>query len=295
MVAAGCGEFLVDPFEYAEIEVVTVRRSGEPAPGVGLTLYTGTRELERVVTGSEGRYLFRLVPAGGTGVFAEPPPDLYRPIDLADGYFVTTRVREGDRLRFTFSYLKYGDGEVVARVREPDGTPVAEVPLLLYDPRGIVEEGRTASDGSFAFAPVPLGDYGVFALPTPGITYPDGPMAIADGLVIDEGHREEVVFIAERCRGGIRVGATDTAGAPIPGLLFSLYTPTQVLDEQRTGADGVVDFGTLPCGEYGVTLERTTAWTPVGTAAEYFVDGILVRNGTVEEIQLRFREGPGPQ
>lgn len=89
----GCSDVFRPSYKYSTVTVTASDLDGEPVPGVRLTLYTGSMHMSYGVTGTNGRYVFAFVPAGGYGVEAGPPDgyrwpggaDTYRIIDVEQG------------------------------------------------------------------------------------------------------------------------------------------------------------------------------------------------------------------
>jgi len=289
LLLGGCSGLIPDSYEYGTIEVVAARRNGEPVEGVALTLYTGTRHLGYGVTDEQGRFEFRYVPEGRLGVHADPPPS-HRPVDLDAGYLIEDNFGEGDHWELSFTYLEFGEGAIEVAVEEPDGSVIPGVRLQLFGPQGVLAEGVTDENGQYSFLDLQLGEYGVFAFPRPAFSLPDGgPMGIAEGLLVDESHVEQVRFTMDACRGAIRVHARDTLGSPVVGLGLEVFRPEGVVTEARTGADGAVTFERLLCGSYGVFIDRANGLTPAGAAgSEWFVDGLSVTEEDVTIVELSY-------
>ena len=74
-----------------------------------------------------------------------------------------SRISGSETLSANFSLLKKGYGTVVAQVTQPDGTPLAHVPVSLYVPAATLRSGMTDATGMFSFDSVFLGNYGVSA------------------------------------------------------------------------------------------------------------------------------------
>lgn len=203
VAAGGCAQ-LVDPFDFGEIEVVAETRAGEPAEGVHLRLFRGTRQLDFANIGPDGRHVFRFVPAarGGIGiwVFQEAGFIHMDPRFISQPY--TFAFEEGERRSVAFTMLKWGNGSVAVRVSHPDGEPVegALLRLIRVGPQGVdplEEEGGTDESGEHRFQAIPLGWYEVTVLPGPGYVVPAGGIT-RDGVIVDAGWEEEVEFLVER-------------------------------------------------------------------------------------------------
>ena len=281
----GCSEILTEPYRYGAVEVVAVRRSEEPVPGVRLVLFTGTRHLGFESTGEDGRALFDFVPAGSLGVYATPPAG-YRPLDLEHGYVHTFGFEEGEKLLVAFTYLKIGPGSVTAEVRDAVGKPLEGVRLELFSPVRLVAAATSGSVGTHTFSAVPFGEYGVRALPGRGYTVPSG-MVTRSGLLVEEGVEELALFTLERCRGSVRVLTVAEAGDPVRGAPVTLYEATGHVAVSSTGQSGERIFPMLPCGDYGVRVAPVAGYRLLSPAAGY-VDGLVLGNEAVREARFTF-------
>ncbi len=282
LAATGCDEVLTDPFEYGVVEVETVRRSGDPVPGVALTLFSGTRHLGYALSAEGGPTRFEFVPAGSIGVTAFADPELYRPVNLGTGYVRTFSMAEGDQHTLTFTYLKFGPGRIEVRVTDPSGQGIEGVPIQVYNPEGVYADGATDSPGTFSVENVPFGPYGVRAIQGRGYTVP-GVVAVRDGLFVEDGITEEATFQFQRCLATLIVSARTPGGEPVEGIPFALYDPSQVWEEGDTGSDGTLPFRDIPCANYGV---RLTSFTGVGsvTPPGGFVDGLSLEHGETRQV-----------
>lgn len=284
----GCEDLLPEPFEYGSVEVETVRRNGEPVPGVRLTLFTGTRHLGYGVTDERGRYRFEFVPMGNLGVQAAPPPE-FRPVDLATGYTQSLPMGEGDEASVQFTYLRFGEGSVLARARTEAGEPAPGIRVQIYTAEGVVEEAVTNASGEYRFTGLPLGVYGVFAFPSRRYQLAEGgEIAAAEGLLIDAGHEEQVLFRFRTCQGRIRVEALDTDGRPVTGLRLRLYTSAGELGTGVTGADGVHTFEALACDDYAVLAEERPGLRLRDGRSPWWFPGLLVEAGAERTVTLTF-------
>lgn len=283
---AGCSELVEEPYDYGTVEVVAHRRSGEGVPGVGLVLYTGTRQLDFGATDSQGRARFDYVPFGNLGVFATPP-DGYRPLSFATGYVSTFPMDEGERQEVSFTYLKFGPGSVAARVTDTDGTPLEGIPLHLYSPSEVVQEGETDASGELRFVDVPFGHYGVRAELRRGFTV---PRVFRDGLIVEDGVEERAEFILQRCVGQIRVRATvEPGGAPLAGVGATLYEFTGPVEGDFTDASGEYVFDELPCTNYGVRTDPILGYERVNPPSGIIDRLVLTTNGQERLAHFTFR------
>jgi hypothetical protein len=283
-----CDELLPPAYRYGTVEVEAVRRNGEPVPGVRLTLFTGTRHLGYGVTDERGRYRFEFVPEGQLGVQAAPPED-YRPVDLASGFVRTISMAQGGEQQVSFSYLRFGPGSVLARVETPTGQPVPGIRVQVYSNDGVQGEAVTNAQGEHRFTGLPLGVYGVFAFPTARYLHPEGrPLAVVEGLLIDEGHEERARILLTPCEGRVRVEARDTEGRPIAALRLRLYTAEGEAAQGQTDAQGVHVFEGLGCGDYAVLAEERVGLRLADGRTPWWFPGLIVQNGAQRDLTLTF-------
>lgn len=197
LVATGCSLLLTDAFEYGTVEVTAQTDSGEPIPGVGMLLYSGTRHLATGDTDESGRFVFTFVPEGDLGVHSTWPADVQEP----DPSYQTFRMREGESHSVIFTIeVCVGTGSIFVRTVDEDGAPVGDVHLNLYDPHEILEDVRTDAGGTYDFFDVPCGGpYGVQLAPPGGYEVDPGPGGrYIDALFIEDGTVHELVFVLNR-------------------------------------------------------------------------------------------------
>jgi hypothetical protein len=189
--AGGCSELLSEPFEYGEVQVTTVLDSGEPLGGVHLVLYSGTRVHQQASTDDNGYSRFRFVPPGALGVSVEPPLGFRLP----GASYTTFTMNEGDRREVTFTF-EACLGSIAVLVVDDEGEPVPDAGLLLYAPRGELEDVRTDAAGRYDFVDILCGGgYAVKVTPPPGYSVEEGPgSSYNDGLTVGEGAPVELVF-----------------------------------------------------------------------------------------------------
>lgn len=191
LAVAGCSELLSEPFEYGEVEVTTVLDSGEPLGGVHLVLYSGTRVHQQASSDDNGYSRFRFVPPGALGVSVEPPLGFRLP----GASYTTFSMNEGDRREVTFTFDTCL-GSIAVLVVDDEAEPVADAGLLLYAPRGELEDVRTDAAGRYDFVDILCGGgYAVKVTPPAGYSVEEGPgSSYHDGLAVDEGPPVELLF-----------------------------------------------------------------------------------------------------
>jgi len=290
---AGCDSWLTKPNLYSAVTVVVSTRRGEPIPDASLTLYTGQRPMGYAHTGSDGRYVFEQVPQGNYGIFAIPPAGYSAIEDLIGGPSSIFRdkliVAEDTLAPVRFTYLKEGPGTLVARVAQPDGTPIVGAPVTVYSPTTVNATATTDATGTVTFTNIPFGVHGLnVARPllyrdyrTPG----DSLSTYRDNLIVDAGSNDTTTFHLAKCAGTVRATAVDGNGVPVPGVTAAFYTSTQQLAVLATGSDGTVSYSQMPCViQVGVIITPAPGYSAPSGRGFRFVDGITLTNGARVDV-----------
>ncbi|HVX40768.1 MAG TPA: carboxypeptidase-like regulatory domain-containing protein [Gemmatimonadaceae bacterium] len=298
-----CDAWLTKPSLYSTVHVVTTRRNGDPVPGVALTLYTGQRPMGYDTTDSAGRFTFTRVPPGLYGVAASIPPGYDVIEHLVKGPVSTTsslQVPQDTARVIHFTYLKIGPGTITVRVTRTDGSPMPDITVQLFDPHKVDSVATTDSAGRVVFRQVPFGDYGLvvfrprfyadFASPNDSLyTFYN------KDIIVDAGASDTATVALTRCGGYVRARVVDDAGAPVPGTLAVLYTPSPFVDISAgyTGADGRFAFPVEePCGiPLAIRLATPPGYSASGRGS-FYVDDIHPANGTTKEITLQIHKLP---
>lgn len=308
LALAGCADWVTDVPPYGSIDVLAHRRSGEPVAGASLLLYNGSRVMARGTTGTDGGYRFEYLPTGAYGVYAEPPAGYERPEAILGGPPITVVdsglvLGEGGHGAAAFTYLKVGPGAVDVLLNADDA-PLGGVEASLYNPTGVHSIAATDGAGRAHFEGVPFGAWGVsFALPRAYLDLDETALFI-DGIVVEEGVRSAVEATARRCEGSVRVSVRGPSATPATGHQVLLYDVSGVLARSAAAGDGLATFAPVPCGEYGVRLDRTTGWTFAEGRGTSYVDGLRVgRDGGADAaftvlrcsgvIRVDVRDGSG--
>ena len=297
----GCDRLLTRPSLYNTVKVVAIRRNGDPVPGVGLTLYTGQRPMGYAMTGRDGSFTFTTVPQGNYGVAATVP----------DGYDViehlisapSSTVRDGlvvandtlSTVRFTF--LKKGPGTITVRVAQLDGTPLSGIPVGLYDPAKLDATATTDSAGRATFNLVPFGAHGVsilrplfyrdYRVPSDSLT------SFRDNVIVEDGSRDTVVFTLAKCAGTLGALAIDQFGSPVANVATDFYTSTALLKTGKTGVDGQIVYGPVPCAvQFGVRINPPAGYSVAEGRGSSFIDGITLTNGATVTATFHVQRAP---
>jgi hypothetical protein len=166
-----------------EIGGVVVEKDDRPVAGARVEVDHPFRPYEVVATDADGR--FRVV---GIGLGSMPIVHVH-----ADGFAdVTLYPVAGDgAIRVVLSRGARIKGVVVFS----DGTPAADADVSVQSPDGLFGSGTSVNDGSFAFGPVPAGEFTFFAgtrydqAPKTPVVFPraghfKGPLSVPDGGVV---------------------------------------------------------------------------------------------------------------
>jgi hypothetical protein len=161
LALGACDSWVTRPSFYNSVRVLAARRTGEPIAGVDLVLYTGQRPMGYGTTDSLGTFTFTNVPKGQYGIIASIP----KGYDVIEHFVAAPLSTVRDNLNVAadtlstvrFTYLKTGEGTLVARVVSTDGTPLTGVPVELYSPKGTIAKALIDSKGNATFTSVPIG------------------------------------------------------------------------------------------------------------------------------------------
>jgi hypothetical protein len=293
VVASGCDSLLSPPI-YGSLRVKVVSRNGAPVAGVPVTVYFVQQRLVLGTTDAEGSFTFERLPENKYGVFN----------DLIDGYSRPEIVRPGPRTDFVdeikvtrgatasaqMTLLKIGPGTIVAKVSDPAGAGVSGIRVSLYSGAGgTVREGTTGANGTFTFADVPFGDWGVTAArPAQYRDSAETPTLSRDALIIDDGALANANFTFAPCSGAIAATIRDNTGAPVTGSKVALYQFGVDRDSGAVDANAARTFGPLPCEDFGMRVTSVPiGWNIVPGRGFSFIDGLFVHRNATRTAPLR--------
>lgn len=151
------------------LEALVVDSANAPIRGIEVTLYRSSGILGKRVTNLDGLARFDSVAFGQYGVFVVPPDSIGAPSSapmFRDGLAVDADVVP--RARFVIDRCL---GSIRATVLDGAGAPAAGVNVRLYRSSGVARSGVTGTDGSWTFADVACGNWGVQLSGTPGYSY----------------------------------------------------------------------------------------------------------------------------
>ena len=284
ILLSACGAWVTDILEFGSLEVRTVTRSGAPVSGSELVLYNDLQIMGVGFTGSDGVHRFDFVPPQFYGVHNEPPDGHMRPEDVMGGpstaYVQGITMKEGDEQSISFTFVRVGPGRIDVSVTDPKGTPIEDTKVFLYGPEGTLSEKFVGSSGSVSFDSVSFGNRGIRVVPPRSYLDSDEGFFFQHGILIDEGWKEEVSFILEKCLGTVRGSVQDISGTPVIEHTVRLYSSTATLELKNTGADGLAVFDSIPCGNRGLSLVETPGWFFNQGRGLSFHDGISVSRGS---------------
>lgn len=290
LVVAACESLITKPSLYGTIRAEVKRRDGTPIAGAQVQLYTGQRPIGFATTDANGAYTFVDVADGVYGLRTFPPAGYFNIQSVIGGKDSSFRdqlqLNPGDNLRVSFSFLKEGRGTITARVIDSDGKPMPDVRVVLFSSGGSIADSKTDQSGSFQFATVPQGNYGVFAARP--IAYQDSgeaPLPSRDGIVVDDGSTHLASFQFALCNGSLDVRVRDNTGAPVPGTLLTFYGAFGVQDS-ILGADASRSIPKLGCGSYGVRIRPPVGWTADEGRGTTFQDNLSIHRGTALNVAL---------
>ena len=192
--AAACDDLFIEPYVYGTVDVVATTRSGAPAEGVDLVLYTGTRLLGYRTTGVDGTTRFDFVPDGALGVFVRS--GLYRP-EGPSAVYTEFRLSEGGAHTVRFTLL--GPGALRVRVVDASSAPTLGLRVHVYESTGTVAEGVVEGPEPLLFPRLGIGEYGVRALPGGPCTLPPDGFVYSDGHVVEEEAVTDVTLLITDC------------------------------------------------------------------------------------------------
>jgi hypothetical protein len=192
--AAACDDLFIEPYVYGTVDVVATTRSGAPAEGVDLVLYTGTRLLGYRITGADGTARFDFVPDGALGVSVSS--GLYRPENPSATY-TEFRLSEGGAHTVRFTLL--GPGALRVRVVDASNAPALGLRVQVYESTGTVAEGVVEGPEPLLFPRLGIGEYGVRALPGGPCTLPPDGFVYSDGHVVEEEAVTDVTLLIADC------------------------------------------------------------------------------------------------
>lgn len=292
LLAAGCDQMVTTPLRYGAVDVSVTRRNGDKLANIPMHLFTGQRIMAYGTTDSTGTYRFERVPEG---------PAYAVRIERVSGYefaenllggkvndvVISVPVRRDSTPVLRFTLLKVGPGTVEARIAEPSGTAIAGASVELYRPSGVLKQGVSGANGRVTFDAVPFGQYGVRVYRPKGYRDLDESATVwKDSVVVEEGLTSVAPLTLVPCRGTINVQVADPAYGAASGVRVHLFTFEGVVDSTRTATDGTARFVTPFCADFGVRAIGSVDWRFAPTRGNEFVDGLVIRRGTVRSATL---------
>lgn len=230
----------VGPETISEIEFpMQGRISGEVLPaeaGQSVSLCSEQFAMARkTVTDEEGRYSFEGL-----------PEDRYY-LTLDDTDVAPQRVECGGTEEIAgpvFDREGEEQGEIGGQILDHKDVPVPDLSVRLLRLGRKLDSTTTDSDGRFQFDNLLAGNYSL-ELDQEGI--------VVTGIQIDgTSSHEEIITLEAPRNGELEVLLLDSDGQPVEER--SIYLSGEVEKQERTSAQGLVQFGGLPAGEYRIQV-----------------------------------------
>lgn len=297
LLLAGCSALITDAVLQGRVAVEVKTRQGAPLSGVRLILFRGDRQMEYATSDSLGRALFREVPRGTYGVFAE----LQEPVrglgslgaGQAEGNVKSPiNIVGGEEAPVAITLLKFGTGSFEAVVRDNDSLPLRNVEIVAYTPSGFIGAKRSDSLGIARFDSIPFGPFGAYAIVPESIGGPGIAPINRQGMFFDAGHFERRTYTLTRCRGTITTRVLDQANAVVADYPVALYTATTFQRRVHTNISGNAIFTQVPCGEYFVSAEAKAGFSVNYVRGQGFQDGLRITLGAALTPTLRVTRQP---
>lgn len=217
-IPAGMGDLSESPFLYRDnldvvpnearavsftfvscagsLAVATRDTAGAPAPGVPITLYDGTGELQTQPTASDGISRFAAVGCGEYGVRLGESPSYTvvagRGTSYADGLRIS---RAAPDLSVAFQ-VRRCRATIHVRALDASNAGVAGATVTVFTSLGELVKGVTGADGTLDFTSTPCGmELGVSVSPPTGYSVPSGRgTSVFDGIRLVDGGATDIVF-----------------------------------------------------------------------------------------------------
>lgn len=202
--------------------------------------------------------------------------------------------------RWTTKASLYNSVDVFVTAR--DGSPVPGASLTLFTGDRPMGYAATNETGRYTFARVPRGVYGIAADPPEGFALRESlvrgsPTNTVDGLQVAGDALSPVRFtFLKKGSGSVSLRVAQNTGAPLAGVVATLYTPTLVQARVITDATGRASFNGIPFGVYGVAIDRPVFFSDFptrtdGTFATY--DDIIIDAGSRDSVTFTLQRCAG--
>lgn len=217
-IPAGMGDLSESPFLYRDnldvvpneeravaftfvpcagsLSVSTRDTTGAAAPGVPVTLYDGTGELQTQSTASDGSSRFVAISCGEYGVRLGENPGYTVTAGRGTSYLDALRIsRTAPDLSVAFR-VRRCRATIHVRAQDASNAGVAGATVTVFTSLGELTKGVTASDGTLDFTSTPCGmELGVSVTPPAGYSVPAGRgTSVFDGIRLVDGGATDVVF-----------------------------------------------------------------------------------------------------
>jgi hypothetical protein len=150
------------------------------------------------------------------------------------------------------------EGRIAVEVRTRQGAPIQDARLILFRGNQQLEYARTDSQGRVLFRDVARGTYGVFAeLKDPvrglgwlGTGQPEGNVLVPIDIRGGEEFPARITLL-KLGTGTFEAVVRDNDSLPVPNIRVVAYTPSAIIEEKLTEADGTARFDGIPFGSFG--------------------------------------------
>jgi hypothetical protein len=182
-------------------------------------------------------------------------------------------------------------------VTEPNGSPIAGVPVTAYSSSTVNAKTTTDGNGRASFPNIPFGVHGLLVerpllyrdFRAPG----DSLYAFQDNIVVDAESRDTTTFRLTKCAGMLRALVVDASGAPVPSTTAVFYTASQQLGLAVTATDGRVAFAQTPCAvQTGILITPPAGYTVAAGRGTQFIDGLTVTSGATVDVTFHVVKTP---
>jgi hypothetical protein len=168
------------------VVVRVTKTSGGVFSGLPVSLNDNYAHWRSGQTDSTGKYVFTAVPFGLYFASVANPDQFETPTSPTRLYSDPIAIDSGASESVTIQITPC-TGSVAVRVLGGNGSGVAEFPLRLYTSTAVLQETVTDASGTYTFANLQCGDYGVSIRPKAGYSYVDALGLAYNSVLIRRG------------------------------------------------------------------------------------------------------------
>jgi len=183
---------------------------------------------------------------------------------------------------------------VSVKVASARGAPVPNVRLLLYTGPRPMGYGKTDASGSYVFADVPDGEYGVWADSIPAGYHSPGVLTgapidmIKDGLTVSPTSSPVVSFtLLQDGPGTVVVRVTKPDGAVFSGIPVSLNDNYAHWRSGQTDSTGKYVFTDVPFGLYFASVANPDRFETPTSPSRLYSRSIPIDNGARDSVTIQ--------